>query len=211
MFAFISPRVGSSSETKRPIRLAIVGVTLALFAGAASFVEVRHMRAPAVPPSHRLANSLADQTETQIVLVYLGSERCRWCQRPETRAAVVAARRLVAVSATAKGYRFRNEGIDVDGNAKTGDGHLMRIGGFDEVAIGGGWSNPAAAKYVSGELAGPSGTPQLIVYRRNVAYPGPKNGELPVVSQVAVLVRKVGLPEITAWVGGGAVIPQLAR
>jgi hypothetical protein len=161
-------------------------------------------RAGATRPA--ATRGLADQTERQLVLVYIGRESCVWCRRPELKKAVDSLRILLRATATREHVALYQQGIGLDSASADGAGHLTAIGGFDELSVGGGWLNTAVTRFVRGDLAGPPATPQLIVYVRTVRHPGPVNGALPTVDDERLLARKVGLPEILAWVEAGGAL-----
>jgi hypothetical protein len=152
---------------------------------------------------------MTDQTIHELVVVYIGRAGCYWCKRPELKDAVHRMRPILAASANQHGYRFYQQAIGLDAESARPDGNLEALGAFDEVSVGGGWANTAVRRFLLGDFAGPAATPQLIVYSRSVAVPGPTNGEIPMIRDERLVTRKVGLAEIVAWVDRGAPLPGL--
>jgi hypothetical protein len=110
--------------------------------------------------------------------------------------------------ATTNGYRLRFHGIGLDTDAAVSVAHLARLGHFDEIAAGGEWLNSAALRYHWGDLAGPAGTPQILVLGRTVVSQRLGNTELPEITSETMLARKLGLTEILIWIQAGAPLPR---
>jgi hypothetical protein len=84
--------------------------------------------------------------------------------------------------------------------------HLDKIGSFDEVSAGQGVLNLAAAHFISRDHRGMAATPQLIVVERTVR--AEAGGVDPTSVREQVLVRKVGVAEISNWLAANAPLPS---
>lgn len=139
----------------------------------------------------------------ELVLVYIGSSGCSWSNGPELPGIVSGLKTTLQDQAQNSGRAFAAVGIARDGIAATGISHLAKFGEFDEVMSGRGWANTGIQKYVYGDLPGEGATPQVLVVTRTLDY---RLGHVSVVDE-RVLVRKVGIDEITDWVDAGAHVP----
>lgn len=145
-------------------------------------------------------------TTSEVHLVYVGSSTCGSSNVDELVGWLRDVEDRVANQAEEGGYAFTTTGIAKDRIVANGLNHLQKYQSFDQVATGRGWMGMGSLKYVFGELPGPGATPQIVVVRQNARRPpdGPY-----AMSAEEVIVRKVGLREIEAWVDMGAPIPDL--
>lgn len=139
----------------------------------------------------------------QLVLVYIGSSRCRWSNGPELPNVVVSLKTTLQDQAQAAGMGFAAVGIARDGLAADGVAHLAKFGDFDEVMSGHGWANTGVQRYVYGAMPGIGATPQVLVVARSVDH---RLGHVSIFDE-RVLVRKVGADEIITWARAGANVP----
>lgn len=152
----------------------------------------------------RLApDTLTDGNE--IVLVYIGSSTCVWCQVEDLPTVISDIREAVGAQATRANNGFAAIGVSIDSDVGSGVAHLQKVGPFHEVSAGRRWRNIGALKYAAEDYVGRLGTPQVVVIRRSIGKPG-----MPTFSEGEVLVRKVGLRELRSWLASGAKIPVAA-
>ena len=183
----------------------IVGfaIPMAVAAGRAGRLPAVDIRWPAqelqLPPD-------TVQDGTEIVLVYIGSSTCVWCQAKELPEWMSQIRTAVAAQADLAGHAFAAVGVSIDFDVPGGLKHLRDLGPFHEVTTGRRWRNIGALKYVSEEHVGRTATPQIVVIRRSV-----KRFGSPSITRGDVLVRKVGLTDIGAWLARGAPLPTPGR
>lgn len=190
-------------------RVAFVVAALAFVSSAIAARALLRPTQRSYSPQAKSVPDVTDKVEHQLVLVYIGRESCVWCRRPELPEAIDTIRTMLRRAAVQHQYVLRQLAIGLDSESGAENGNLSRLGGFDETSIGAGWLNSSVTRFVTGDLAGPPATPQLILYSRVVKHPGPINGSIPAISDEALLVRKVGLPEILAWAADGAALPRL--
>jgi hypothetical protein len=144
------------------------------------------------------------QSGDQLVLVYIGSARCRWCRDPELPIHVRAVMDSLERRATRTGARFGTIGVAVDVLKHEGLAHLERIADFDQVSAGNSWLNSSAIDLIWERYGSPASTPQLLVLRRSVLRERGIGMEATYsVADQTLLARKVGVYEIANWVKGG--------
>jgi hypothetical protein len=139
----------------------------------------------------------------ELVLVYIGAAACGPSNAPQLPGIVAKIREAVGQQAHRSGVGFRTIGIAKDPDARTGLGHLNKYGRFDEIAAGGGWLNTGALRYIFTDLPGVGATPQIAVVLRTVQRDGGAVG----VRDERILLRKVGLSELTEWSSRGGDLP----
>lgn len=139
----------------------------------------------------------------QLVLVFVGSTSCIWSGTPEVRHAVDSAVGLLGEYAQQRGMAFHRIGIVASPSPESGLAFLDRFGEFDEIIVGGWWSNAGLRKYVMSDFRGSGVTPQLLVLQRRIG----DNGRA--VSDEQLLRRLVGSAMITTRVSGqGGLLPS---
>lgn len=153
-----------------------------------------------------------DRTHTdgaQLLMVYLGSAFCGWCQDEHLPEAIESVKIALASQAHRAGISFKAVGLAVDWSPEAGVDHLQRMGLFDEVAAGDSWANTLAMEYVWSDESSVPATPQVLVYLRWLISPEDsiraRHGE----SRKTLLVSKVGLQSILEWVQSGPTVPRL--
>jgi hypothetical protein len=148
------------------------------------------------------------RTGDEVVVVYIGRASCSWCNRRGFAEQVGAIVDAVEHRASQSGLGFRTQGIALDRSISRGLRHLSKFGAFDEIAVGGSWTNEFAFRYFWNEIPGPPGTPTILVLRRSIQVP---DSAVPVplysLDRREMLVRKVGLFEIQRWIRAGIPLP----
>lgn len=138
----------------------------------------------------------------ELVLAYVGASTCGASNAPQLPAIVERTKLAVLRQARARQQRLVVVGIAKDALAAPALAHLRKFGEFDEIAAGNGWFNNAAHRY--GILfPGLVATPQIVLTHRAVA---DADGQRRILDE-RLLVRKVGLSEISTWAALGAPIP----
>lgn len=185
---------------------------LAALAGSTGWLSGRLLLDPPSAGESRPVPSTASvaRSDTELVVVYIGSSRCAASRRAEVIEAVRVAVRVLRRTADSAGVRFRAVGVAKEIRARAGIDHLASVGAFDEVAAGGSWHNLTAHRYVWGEIPGVAATPQVIVTLRKLVSPSKQDpGVGYAISSERLLARHVGVLEIADWVGRGAKIPPV--
>jgi hypothetical protein len=146
-------------------------------------------------PSHLL------QDGRELVVIYFGSTDCGPCQLPEVKGAIRAMKPLLAAQAKQRREAITVIGVAQDWELTRGAAFLEPLGAFDQVAIGGNWTNLAVEQFVLRDSLTEMAIPQVIVLERTVHV-----GKRVSVSEPRVLRRIFGGVEIPAWVAAGAPI-----
>ena len=146
-------------------------------------------------PSQRL------QAGRELVAIYFGSTDCGPCQLPEVKGAIRAMKPLLAAQAKQRREAITVIGVAQDWDLTRGATFLEPLGAFDQIVIGGNWTNVAVEQFVLRDSLTEMAMPQVIVLERTVNV-----GKRITVSEPRVLRRIVGGAEIPAWVATGAPI-----
>jgi len=152
---------------------------------------------PAYVPSQKLPHG------KEIVAVYLGAQSCGPCHAPEVKDAVRRMKTLVAAHAVKAGAAFSVVGVANDWDQTLAATFLADVAPFDQVVLGGNWTNVAIEHFVWRDPSGNPAMPQILILERTVT-PGTRI----TFSEPRVLRRLVGADEIPAWVAKGAPISQ---
>jgi len=149
-------------------------------------------------PSNKLPNG------KEIVAVYLGAESCGACHFPAVKDAVKRMKELVNAQARKVGAAFSVIGVANDWDQAVAAAFLAPVGPFDQVVLGGNWTNIAIEHFVWRDPKGNPAMPQILLFERTVT-PGVRIA----FSEPRLLRRMVGADEIPAWVAAGAPIAPI--
>ena len=144
-------------------------------------------------PSQRL------QEGRELVAIYVGSTDCGPCQFPAVKSAIRAMKPLLAAQARQRGMAFSAIGAAQDWDVTRGATFLEPLGAFDQVVIGGNWTNVAVEQFVLRDSLAELVMPQVVVIERTVQL-----SKRVTVTQPRVLGRVTGSTDIPAWVAAGA-------
>ena len=102
---------------------------------------------------------------------------------------------------------FLMRGVSIEPSVEAGIRHLSRLAQFDEVSVGGNWTNSAVVRYlgVHNGRVSDSPIPELIILEREVRFDGDRMLE---VGPERELARFIGIDKIQGWVTSGAPLPQ---
>ncbi len=194
-------------EQKRKLGSWILGLSVlfaaSLFAGRAA---ASHSELPLRTEASEASIEAVPRPGRQLVLVYVGSSRCGPSNAPDLPETVGAIATLLRSTALKDSSGFVRIGVAREISARSGLEHLSKFGGFDEISVGQGVLNTASSKYISVDHKGVAATPQLLVVDRRI---GDVLGSVdPIAADERVLLRKVGLAEISDWLKLGAPLPQ---
>jgi hypothetical protein len=146
-------------------------------------------------PSQRLPEG------RELVLIYIGATACGPCQLPAVKSAIRTMKPLVAAQAKQRGEALTVIGAAQDWDLKRGAAFLEPLGAFDQVVIGGNWTNLAVEQFVLRDSLAEMSMPQVLLFERTVQV-----GKRVSVSEPRVLRRISGGFDIPAWVAAGAPI-----
>lgn len=130
----------------------------------------------------------------ELMLVLLVSPTCGFSNAPSFRLLVDSLRQSLAVQARQRGVGFSVMGVSQTRDPESGIRQLSGFGTFDEIAVGRSWYNLAVGRYFLNTLGGSAMTPQIAVVERQLGLES-----APQVSDERVLLRLVGLGDITRW------------
>jgi len=110
---------------------------------------------------------------------------------------------LLAAQAKANGAAFAAIGVANDWSIAEATAFIGSVGPFDQLVLGGNWTNLAIERFVWRDSAGTPAMPQVLVFERTVT-PG---ADGIVFSNMRLVHRSLGHDSIPAWVRNGAPIP----
>ncbi|MEP6999148.1 MAG: hypothetical protein ABI969_01635 [bacterium] len=175
-------------------RVRITTVSVVLVAMVASLSAARLERPATTTPV----------VTREIIAVYLGTigTDSQSGMVPAIRDMKFALKRQTAET----GRRFVARGVSLEPSVDDGARHLALFGSFDEVSLGGNWTNSAVVRYLGKSIDSSRATsiPQLILLEREVTT---GSAQLHVGAEHE-LARFVGVTEIATWVHSGALLPR---
>ena len=136
----------------------------------------------------------------EVIAVYLGTIGT------DAQSAIIPAIREMRVAlgqqAAATGRRFISRGVSLEPSVDGGLRHIAMLGSFDEVSVGGNWTNSAVVRYLGANIGASRSTaiPQVILLEREIRQ---GDGSLQV-SAEREMGRYIGIGEIEEWVRRGA-------
>ncbi len=137
----------------------------------------------------------------EVVMVFVGSPKCGFCNHPEMAPLVREAAESLRERAASDDATLVSVGVSPNWVPGEGWRFLARIMNFDEVVIGRSWLNSEVVElgwsYPNADVA----TPQIIVYRQNVVRPSETVRAS--ISREAPTVRATGIDGIRGWVEAG--------
>lgn len=170
---------------RAPLRIALA--TAALLTTNAAAVRV----APSTPPT----------VTREVIAIYFGTEGT------DAQSGMIDAVRNMRIAlqhqAGAAGQRFVLHGVSLEPSVDGGIKHLARFGVFDEISVGGNWTNSAVVRYLGGDMSNRdrAAIPQVVLLEREVRQEGSRSL---LVGPEHELGRYVGTGQISAWVARGA-------
>ena len=111
------------------------------------------------------------------------------------------------LQAASSGRRFVSRGVSLEPSVEGGIRHLALFGAFDEVSVGGNWTNSAVVRYFGGDMSNHQRAviPQVIVLEREVQADG---GSKLLVGPEREIARYIGGAKIADWVRSGTPLPR---
>ncbi len=137
----------------------------------------------------------------QFLVVYIGASTCGPCLLPNVETAVRSMKTLIAAQATQMHASFSVIGVANDWEVTKAAAFLDSLGTFDQVVLGGNWTNLATERFVWRDPQGTPAMPQILVFERTVTL-----GDRITFSEPRMLRRLTGAEQIPAWVAAGAPI-----
>jgi hypothetical protein len=133
----------------------------------------------------------------EVIAVYVGSSGTD----AGMTTVVADMRAALGKQAAAEGFRFIARGVSIDPTVEGGIRHLVRLGTFDEITVGGNWGNSAVVRYVGGDSRSQLQlVPQVVLLEREA-----RSDERAIeFGPERELGRFTGIDGISAWVRRGA-------
>jgi hypothetical protein len=153
----------------------------------------------------RSQSSAAPVATREVIAVYLGTEGT------DARSGMVEAVREMRTAlerqTASSGRHLVTRGVSLEPSVEGGLRHLALLGAFDEVSLGGNWTNSAVVHYLGGDLGDRQRAvvPQVVLLEREVRQDGTRSL---VVGPEREVGRFVGTGDIGAWVRRGAPLPR---
>lgn len=144
------------------------------------------------------------QVTREVIAVYLGTIGTDAESGMTT--AVRDMKMALAKQAAESGRAFLSRGVSLEGSVEGGTRHLALLGPFDEISVGGNWTNSAVVRYLGPNMSDSrrAAVPQVVLLEREVR---DDNSTLEVGPEREI-GRFVGAGEIAAWVRRGAPLPR---
>lgn len=147
-------------------------------------------------------STLASENRRELVAIVLSAGYCADSQQTDFRTSVERMKLMLKEQADSRDYDFAVVGVALDRSVEDGLAHLARLGKFDQVMVGGGWTNLASSRVLRLPPTGETTTPQVLVMERAV-----RRGRGAVeIRGERLLYRAIGVDEIVRWVSEGAPI-----
>ena len=172
------------------VALAALAGVLATSAGTGPGTS--HAAAPSALAAHEL------------IAVYLGAEGTD--AQSGMIAAVQEMRVALARQAAATNRRFVLRGVSLETSTELGFRHLALLGHFDEISVGGNWTNSSAVRYLGSSIGrdSTSSLPQVVLLERDVV-----EGQSTLqVGPEREIGRFIGVAAIANWARSGAPLPR---
>lgn len=184
---------------RRPVIIVVFGV----MAPAAGYLALKDSSAPARAPFH-LPPTAAVGVHDQLVLVLVTASFCPSARDPDLRSRLVDAMDSLP-SMLPEGTALWKIGVALDWSPSDGVSVLERFGRFDEMIVGGNWTNVGALRHIWSDAPGSVAVlPQVILLRRVVAV-----GERSImVVREEELERFAGTAALVAWTGRSELLPR---
>lgn len=104
----------------------------------------------------------------ELVMVYLTSYSCSWSQQPDVIESTKTIKRRLAAYADSVDRPFSAVGVSMGSDVEAGIEHLRKYGAFDELIVGRGNHNTAAARYWHRDFPAVPSTPQIVLTEQRV-------------------------------------------
>ena len=152
----------------------------------------------AAPPRHAKSHAAARR---EIIAIYFGTLGTD--EESGMTAKVPAMKAAIQTQASQKNFDFRSLGVSLEPSVEDGIRDLALLGPFDQVSVGGNWSNEMVLRYLGARTDRKHAMiPQILLLERMVDMDGVSVGA------ERVRARYTGVKEISTWVDGGAAIPR---
>lgn len=151
----------------------------------------------------RYVPAVGGQTGRELVLILLGANFCRAHKIEGFPQAVEQIKVELAARTKQTGRNFRVVGVALDPRVEEGMRFLRKFGDFDEIVVGGHWTNEAGIKYLWRDIPGRPSVPQIIIVERDVDV----GKSIITIKSERVVKRILGADAIIDWNREGSPLP----
>ena len=150
----------------------------------------------------RGSSSTAPVVTHEIIAVYLGTDGTDGGMVDAVRNMQSALLRQTDSS----GRHLVTRGVSLDESVAEGIRHLATLGTFDEISVGGNWTNSSVVRYLGNDMSDHdrAAIPQVVLLEREVRLSA---GDL-VIGPEREIGRYMGTDRIRSWVRSGAPLPR---
>lgn len=153
-----------SIRTRANVAAEILLIAASLVVG---LLLVRRAFREAPPPPPVTSSIDTAVTRQEIVLVYIGDVDCSFCTSDQFTLALEQLVTGLRQEVQARGNLFRAVGVMITRDFSRGFRYLKQHGDWDEISLGGGWSNILVEHNVWNAASDPT-VPQVVVYSREI-------------------------------------------
>jgi hypothetical protein len=148
------------------------------------------------------AESRGTVTTHDLIVVYLSTQGVNYS--PEYRASIRSIRDSVTKRINRVEQRLVMRGVSLEPRPEDGLRDMADLGRFDELSVGGNWTNLAVVRYLGPVMGIPhSGIPQIVLLEREIIH---DDAAKLTVGEERELRRIEGTADILAWIKRGAPI-----
>ena len=140
-------------------------------------------------------NENLKQTNEEIILIYIGSSECYYCNDKSLPAVISSISDNLETIAYKSDMSFKSIGSTIDYNLDLSFKHIEKIGSFDEINIGGG-SNNVLTMYLYEKGSTVIAVPQITILYRKYNPPIVNNESIKVIEKDSILFQTAGLNNI---------------
>jgi len=153
------------------------------------------------PAPHR-----APEVTHELVVIFFGISGTDGS--PSFQKTIRDMKQSLAVATHLQQMNLVTRGVSLDTDVEEGRRDLATLGAFDEVSLGGNWTNSSVVRYLGPTMSTGNpkgGIPQVVVLEREVTRDGASSMSI---GPERELARFIGMADIPAWVTAGTPLPK---
>jgi hypothetical protein len=141
---------------------------------------------------------------TELTFIWIASSKCASSNDDRligSYPSIIAELQRVASD---RSMRLATLGVGIDNRPEASLQYFAKLGPFNELSVGRGWTNSSALKYLWGQFTGPPAVPQVLILERRLSDAG---AIVRLVESQQLLLRLVGTRSIRRWIDLGMPVP----
>jgi hypothetical protein len=138
----------------------------------------------------------------ELVVVYLGATSCGPCLQESTKVTVRDVLAKAEERAAERSLSMQAVGAAFDDDIESGLGLLRSTAEFDQVLLGGGWSNAAAVEFIWSDGEVLAAIPHIVILTRSLD----KRAQAREPASKSILVQLQGERQMRQWLDEGGVV-----